>query len=59
MKPRSHFLLVISIITMNLIKSKANEKFYNILAIDGGGLRGIISAQCINEMENYAWKYSQ
>ena len=33
-------------------------EYYNVLSIDGGGIRGIISAQTIIEMENYAYNYS-
>lgn len=36
----------------------AQTQTYNILAIDGGGIRGIISAECIKEMEKYAYEYA-
>ena len=29
--------------------------YYNILTVDGGGIRGVISAETIEEMENYAY----
>ena len=39
--------------------SSDKTPFYNILSVDGGGLRGIISAQCLDEMERYCWTYAQ
>ena len=32
------------------------EKTYNILAMDGGAIRGIITAACIDKIENYAYQ---
>ena len=32
---------------------------YNILTIDGGGIRGIIPATCIVHMEMYAYHYAK
>lgn len=34
-----------------------NAKYYNILAIDGGGIRGLIPAKAIQFMEKYAFDY--
>ena len=34
-----------------------NTKYYNILAIDGGGIRGLIPAKAIQYMEKYAFDY--
>jgi len=33
--------------------------YYNILSIDGGGIRGIIPGACLVEMEKYAYKYAK
>ena len=32
---------------------------YNILTIDGGGIRGIITATCIERMEKFAYDYAK
>lgn len=34
------------------------EKHYNILSIDGGGIRGIIPATAIKNMESFAFSYA-
>ena len=34
------------------------QKYYNILSMDGGGIRGLISAQALKHMESYAYEYS-
>ena len=34
-------------------------KFFNILSVDGGGIRGLIPAQCIDKMEVYAYEYAK
>ena len=31
---------------------------YNILAIDGGGMKGLTPARVIYNIERYAWNYS-
>ena len=33
-------------------------KHYNILSLDGGGIRGLIPAQVLKYMELYAYEYS-
>lgn len=33
-------------------------KFYNIIASDGGGIRGLIPVQVIKGMETYAYEYA-
>ena len=37
----------------------ADDSIYNILAIDGGGIRGIITVTCVSRMEEFAYKYAQ
>ena len=45
-------ILVISAIGFVMaINNKADESYYNILTIDGGGIRGIISASCLSKIE--------
>ena len=41
------------------VGSNDSEEWYNILTIDGGGIRGIISASCLNLIEKYAYTYVQ
>jgi hypothetical protein len=36
----------------------SSDPAYNILSIDGGGIRGIIPAVIIQEMEKYAYQYA-
>ena len=43
---------------MGVIAQIDNKKYYNILAIDGGGIRGLIPATAIEFMEKYACDYS-
>ena len=35
--------------------SSGEDDYYNILSIDGGGIRGLIPAMSLLEMEKYAW----
>lgn len=35
-----------------------NEDYYNILTMDGGGIKGIITASCVIKIEAYAYKYA-
>jgi Patatin-like phospholipase len=35
------------------------DDYYNILSLDGGGIRGLITAQVVEYMENYTYKYSR
>lgn len=35
------------------------EDYYNILTIDGGGIRGLIPAMVLSHMEEFAYDYSQ
>ena len=32
--------------------------WYNILTVDGGGIRGVISAETLDYMENYAYEFA-
>ena len=42
-----------------LSQRKAGEpKYYNILSIDGGGIRGIIPVQVIDYLETETYKYA-
>jgi len=34
------------------------NEYYNILSIDGGGIRGLIPGVVIREMEKFAYKYA-
>ena len=35
------------------------QDFYNILSLDGGGIRGLITAQVVEYMEDFAYNYSR
>lgn len=41
---------------MNFIRSE--EDYYNILSIDGGGIRGLIPTIVIQKMEKYGYDYA-
>lgn len=40
-----------------VLLATADDRPYNILTIDGGGIKGIITATCISEMEKFAYQY--
>ena len=40
------------------IGDEADEPYYNILTVDGGGIRGIISAACLSNIEAEAYEYA-
>lgn len=40
------------------LASASAQKHYNILSLDGGGIRGLIPAQVLKYMELYAFEYS-
>jgi patatin-like phospholipase/acyl hydrolase len=50
--------MLLSIIGMLLSSTRASENYFNILAIDGGGIRGLISAKVIENIETMAWDYA-
>ena len=35
------------------------KKMYNILALDGGGIRGLIPGQIISQVETIAYNYAK
>ena len=35
------------------------DNYYNILSMDGGGIRGLIPAMVIKHMEEYAYTYAK
>jgi len=37
----------------------SSTDYFNILSIDGGGIRGIIPATVIDKMETYAYTYAK
>ena len=44
---------------LRLVFIVAQVYSYNILTIDGGGIKGIIPATCISHMEVFAYKYAK
>lgn len=42
----------------NLTQATGSQKYYNILATDGGGIRGIIPLQVIAYLEDETYKYA-
>ena len=41
-----------------LLNSVSAGEYYNILTIDGGGIRGLIPAMILKEMETYGFTYA-
>lgn len=35
----------------------ATEKFYNVLTLDGGGIKGIIPGVALTNLEKHAYEY--
>ena len=52
------YLLSSALIMSTRAANSANDDYYNILAIDGGGIRGLISAKVLENIETLAWDYA-
>ena len=39
--------------------SQTTDEFYNILALDGGGIRGLISSTVVLMIEEFSYKYAK
>ena len=46
-------------VLLSFILTFVQAEYFNILAIDGGGIRGIIPGTCIDLMETEAYEYAQ
>jgi patatin-like phospholipase/acyl hydrolase len=42
---------------MTVHEASAVQQYFNILSIDGGGIRGIIPAKAIAKMEDFSYNY--
>ena len=38
---------------------QGDGSYYNILAFDGGGAKGLITAMALDKMEKYAYEYAK
>lgn len=60
MKP-THFIFILMLLSLCSINSKIsndlNENYpaWNILSLDGGGIRGLITAKMVQYMETYSY----
>lgn len=37
----------------------ATDPYYNIMTMDGGGIRGMITSECLNKIEIAAYNYAK
>jgi patatin-like phospholipase/acyl hydrolase len=51
-------LLSLCLLT-SCLQAAGREDYFNILSIDGGGIRGLIPTQVIMKMEKYAFEYAK
>ena len=51
--------LLLSICQATSDTPKEKKDYFNILSIDGGGIRGLIPAQVIGRMEKYGYTYAK
>mgnify|MGYP000883662648 CR=1 FL=1 len=52
------FILAIFVVLSTDAKKTTRKKHYNILSLDGGGVRGLITVQLLTKFEKYAYEYS-
>jgi patatin-like phospholipase/acyl hydrolase len=50
---------MIAKVAMLLLALVGAEQTYHILTMDGGGIKGIITTNCIKKMELYAYHYAE
>ena len=41
-----------------MVFAAVEAKYFNVLTVDGGGIRGIIPGTCIELIENFAYDYA-
>lgn len=51
--------ITVSKVLLLLVGLISAREYYNILSVDGGGIRGIIPAMVLEQMELYAFKYAK
>ena len=56
MEPKNKLLFLFSFFVKMALSNQ--DTHYNVLALDGGGIKGIITATTIDQMELYAYKYA-
>lgn len=54
-----HNLVMLAILAALTIMVASGEKTYNILSVDGGGIRGVLPAGILLRIEKYAYKYAK
>ena len=43
---------------MMILKCTSTSQYYNILSLDGGATKGIITLECVDQLENFAYEYA-
>lgn len=52
--------IIISLIALSqVVKAQDNGEVYNIMTMDGGGIRGIVTSECIRHIEKAAYDYAR
>lgn len=53
-----YLMAALTVLVQNKL-AHAADPYYNIMTMDGGGIRGIITSSCINKIEIEAYKYAK
>ena len=59
MRMISAIISLIALSPVMIVKAQANDEKYNIMTMDGGGIRGIITSECIRHNEKAAYDYAK
>ena len=51
---------IISLIALfQVVRAQSDDETYNIMTMDGGGIRGIVTSECIRHIESAAYDYAK
>ena len=49
----------IAVFSAIVVFAYAADPYYNIMTMDGGGIRGMITSECLSKIETEAYKYAK